>query len=165
MPEPTKAFKVMQVKHVLVPLDGSTLSERALPFGADQARLYGCPLTLLRARTVPMAVWQDGQIAIPPDDLELDRTREYLEGHAGRLRAQGLTVHAESPMGEPAEVILDFAAQKDVDLIVMTSHGLTGFKRWLYGSVAERVVRHAPCPTLIIGMETLRRLEGTPPEA
>lgn len=155
----------MQVKHVLVPLDGSTLSERALPFGADQARLYGCPLTLLRARTVPMAVWQDGQIAIPPDDLELDRTRDYLEAHAATIRQQGVTVNCESPMGEPAEVVLDFASQHQVDLIVMTSHGLTGFKRWLYGSVAERVVRHAPCPTLVIGMETLRRLEGTPPEA
>jgi len=75
----------------------------------------------------------------------------YLEKLAAPLREEGVNVKtAVVERDVVAEAIVDYAEQNDIDLIVMTTHGRSGLSRLVFGSVAESVVRHAPCPVLLI---------------
>ena len=81
-----------------------------------------------------------------------DQTRKDLESAVTDtlgLRAHGLDLHYHVPIGEPAPEILRVAAERHVDLIVMSSHGLTGIRKLFFGSTTERVLRRATCPVLV----------------
>jgi nucleotide-binding universal stress UspA family protein len=73
-----------------------------------------------------------------------------LQGLASRLKGQGLTVDFEEPEGDPADTVTRRAQELGADLIAMTTHGRTGLGRLLLGSVAESVIRKAPCPVLLV---------------
>jgi nucleotide-binding universal stress UspA family protein len=75
---------------------------------------------------------------------------EYLRGIENRLKAKGFKVDSHVRYGNDAEEILDHAAQKDIDLIAMTTHGRSGVKRFLLGSVAEKILRHSPKPVFLV---------------
>uniref|UniRef100_A0A831TAJ4 Universal stress protein n=1 Tax=Thermorudis peleae TaxID=1382356 RepID=A0A831TAJ4_9BACT len=120
---------------VLVPLDGSELAEAALPYAKAIAEKTGAVLHLVRV--VP--------IDAPPD--EAAEAREYLSRLAGRL---GDRVQLSVRYGHPAAEIIDLAQELADPIIVMTTHGRGGLGRWLYGSVADRVVRGAGVPVLLI---------------
>jgi nucleotide-binding universal stress UspA family protein len=76
---------------------------------------------------------------------------EYLRGQAGSLRQQGYDVRTHSEFGQPvAEHILNTADLLEVDTIVMSTHGWGGLRRWVYGSVADKVLRHAKVPVVLI---------------
>jgi nucleotide-binding universal stress UspA family protein len=127
---------------VLVPLDGSELAEEALPYAKAIAEKTGAVLHL--ARVVP--------IDAPPD--EAAEAREYLSRLAGRL---GDRVQLSVRYGHPAAEIIDLARELADPAIVMTTHGRGGLGRWLYGSVADRVVRGAGVPVLLIRSGLPRR--------
>jgi nucleotide-binding universal stress UspA family protein len=146
---------------LVVPLDGSALAERALSVAARLAHGHGIPIQLIRVIALDEIldeVWrdrQDGFLTMPEDETfeeaRMHRERvadEYLAGHADRLRAQGVAVHHEVLNGSPVFALLDVL--KPGDLAVMTSHGRGGVRRWLLGSVAEKLVRHAPGPVLLV---------------
>ena len=127
-------------KPVLVPLDGSDLAERALPYAATLARASGSPLLLLHVLT-----------PTPPRGGELvheDAARAQLNAVAERLRTDGLVVEAvvsSTLRGRVAQVITDVAQRHGCELIVMSTHGRGGLGRWLYGSVADEVIAMARC--------------------
>jgi len=75
---------------------------------------------------------------------------EYLHGLEERLKAKGFKVDSHVRYGDEAEEILDHSAQKDIDLIAMSTHGRSGVKRWLLGSVAEKILRHATKPIFLV---------------
>jgi nucleotide-binding universal stress UspA family protein len=75
---------------------------------------------------------------------------EYLQGLESRLRAKGFDVDTHVRYGKDVEEILDHAAQSDIDLIAMSTHGYGGVKRLFFGSVAEKVLRHAPKPVFVV---------------
>jgi nucleotide-binding universal stress UspA family protein len=153
---------------ILVPLDGSTLAERALPYATALAQAAGARLLLVRAaeaRAVPEeATWVGetpaggarGQRA--PADREPAPTRRtegvgpdpvrYLDEIAGGLVGQA--VEPSLVLGPPGEVIVREARERGADLIVMATHGRSGLGRSLYGSVADHVLRHAPAPVLLV---------------
>ncbi|ACZ39710.1 universal stress protein [Sphaerobacter thermophilus] len=120
---------------VIVPLDGSELAEEALPFAAAIAERSGAPLHLMRV--------------IAPDEPASaeEEARTYLRGKA---RSYGDRVQISIRIGDAAEQIVDGAEEMIDPVIVMTTRGRSGIGRWIYGSVAERVVRGAGVPVLLI---------------
>jgi nucleotide-binding universal stress UspA family protein len=146
-------------RRLLVPLDGSTLAEQALPPATTIARLAGAELVLMHAtdwvRTVAGA--SADLTGMPPRDLVAladEQARAYLEGIGQRLAEQGVTVHVDTRLDPAAEAILTCAADRQADLIAMTTHGRSGLGRWLHGSTADRVLRASPIPVLLIRVGT-----------
>lgn len=146
--------------HLLVPLDGSELAGQALPHAQEIARRAGARLTLLQV--IPNVATLAPEPALPPGRLTAaiqtqaiqsqwqEQARAALEQTAQTLAGQGLNADAAVTIGYPADGILDYAQAQAVDLIVMSTHGRSGLARWVYGSVAARVVQRTACPVLLI---------------
>lgn len=142
-------------KRILVPVDFSKPSLRALDYAVDYARLLRAELLLLHVvepvyYTVPGPMFGGGE---NPRILlsDLERTAaEQMSELAARLRARRVAVRPLIGIGAPHQVIAETATARSADLIIMSTHGRTGFSRIMMGSVAERVVRIAPCPVLSI---------------
>jgi len=136
-----------KLKRVLIPLDGSDCAEMILPKVEKLATELKASIALLRvayAHTFP---------GVDPSDAEVKVVREaeeYLLGIENRLKAKGFKVDSHVRYGNDAEEILDHAAQKDIDFIAMTTHGRSGVKRFLIGSVAEKILRHSPKPIFLV---------------
>jgi nucleotide-binding universal stress UspA family protein len=97
-----------------------------------------------------------GGLAVDPELIdetvqsEEGEAQSYLEHIANALRQHGLTVRTECPQGAPVEAIVKTARQGQADLIALTSHGRSGLQRLVFGSVADGVLRRAPCPVLLV---------------
>jgi nucleotide-binding universal stress UspA family protein len=132
---------------VLVPLDGSALADRALPYAATLARSSHARLVLVRAalaHTLPGVDPTEAQVAV------VERAERELEAAAERLRTEGLAVETHVYYDEAARAIVDAAEHAAVDLVVMSTHGRGGLGRWVYGSVADRVLRRVAAPVLLV---------------
>jgi nucleotide-binding universal stress UspA family protein len=166
----------MDVQNILVPIDYSGDSQGALQWGASLAEKYGAKLLLLHA--IPKAVEElsrEGETFVSstssfqevraPDaqsfrrhpiivDL-VDKAHTELQDFANKHLKDIAPVQVKVAVGKPAEEILRVAREEKVDLITMGTHGRTGLRHLLLGSVAEAVTRHAPCPvfTVRIGFE------------
>lgn len=136
-------------KHILVPLDGSILAERALGPAASIAEAMSAKLTLLRVVPQFAILAADPMLYEEMNRLGEEEAISYLRSKADELGLQ-VPVHVTCDVGQPADSIIEFAEDHDVDLIMISSHGRSGLNRWVYGSVAERVLRQAPCATAII---------------
>jgi nucleotide-binding universal stress UspA family protein len=144
-------------KTILVPLDGSEVSEAILPEIERLATAFKASIFLLRVAYIdPIVYGVPYETPMPfedPNKLQAAAVREaeeYLSSIKERLKAKGLTVKSHVVYGHDAEEILDLSSQKDIDLIAMSTHGRSGVKRWLLGSVAEKVLRHATKPILLV---------------
>jgi nucleotide-binding universal stress UspA family protein len=144
-------------KHLLVPLDGSGLAEKALAAAVALAQQFDSKVTLLRVVRPPEVTGQTsggvayGEFVADLRDRSLQDAEAYMNGQQGVLRQQGIDAHillAEG--GNVAELILDNASALAVDTIVMSTHGRGGISRWVFGSVADKVLRRAPTPILLI---------------
>ncbi|UCC86965.1 MAG: universal stress protein [Anaerolineales bacterium] len=143
-------------KKVLVPLDGSKLAEVALQHVEQLAWELGSSLILLRVVRPPRSVeypWPEKMMALN-QELEAGFKREarsYLAARRGELSNKNVEASTHIMVSEDvANAILDYSEQERVDLIAMSTHGRSGVGRWVYGSVAERVLRGATCPVLLI---------------
>ncbi len=138
--------------HVLCPLDGSELAEKALPHAVAQARAFGARLTLLRVVEVPVLPVTPDVVTVEIDLLPHLRedAQKYIDEQVAVWREQLAEVRGEVVEGRAAEAIADFAVDRGVDLIVMATHGRSGLSRLAFGSVADRVLRLAHCPVLLV---------------
>ncbi len=138
-------------KKILVPLDGSELSEMALMHAHALAKAVGAQVVLLSVVVFPT---RDFDVTPPMEQAVsaevLAETKRYLENHAGNLRRTGVTVTTAAESGRVADTIIDFTEANQIDLIVMSTHGRTGAARWIIGSVADRVVHGAHVPVLLV---------------
>jgi nucleotide-binding universal stress UspA family protein len=139
---------------ILVPLDGSSLAERALSCALTLAQALPAELVLLRAIWIPPDVSEilDGSAVnsnVVVDQLEVE-ANEYLGVLVENLKRAHLKASHAVRRGPPAETILDYAEQAAIDHIVMATHGYSGLKRWTHGSVAERVLQTASVPLLLV---------------
>jgi nucleotide-binding universal stress UspA family protein len=137
----------MNVKTILVPLDGSALGELALGPAIDLAREKDAGLVLLRAAEAHTTVADptEAQVAV------VREAEDYLAGVRTRVVAGGIAeVETSVWYGPPAEAIVEAARYRSADLIVMSSHGRSGIGRLVLGSVAESVLRGTPTPILLI---------------
>jgi universal stress protein A len=142
-----------QIRKILVPTDFSDDAARALQRATDLARTFGAELHLLHAFQMLMTIGPTGPIALPQEYF--DQIRREAQAQLDRLRekaaAEGVSrVSTLLSHDSPAAAIVDTAAQIGADLIVMGTRGRTGMKHVLLGSVAERVVRLAPCDVLTV---------------
>ena len=143
-----------QYKHILVPLDSSELAELALDDAFSIASLSGAEVTLIHvASPVEKAIATDTDHPVFVDQQWESRkllAHDYLNNICSRLDCKNVVVHQVVKMGRPAETIIEYAHQHPIDLIVMATHGRSGVQRWVYGSVADKVLRGADIPTLLV---------------
>lgn len=130
--------------NILVPLDGSVLSERALPYAVELADAAGAHLTLVRASRMHHDLHTG---------LQDERPREaadYLFVQANRLHGESVPIETAVAPGEPPEALLDEIERRQPDLVVMSTHGRSGLGRWVYGSVTEAVLGRCGRPVLLV---------------
>jgi nucleotide-binding universal stress UspA family protein len=140
-------------ERVLIPLDGSELAEAILPFAEQVAGPLDAEVVLLRVVEPPSPIAGLGANGvIGPDALFLRQleAKRYLEAVADRLAARGVRARAVLGLGTPASEIVETAKAERADLIAMTTHGRTGLRRAIFGSVAAAVLRDAAIPVLVI---------------
>jgi nucleotide-binding universal stress UspA family protein len=139
---------------ILVPLDGSHLSEQSLPYAMTLGQRLSAELVLLSAVSIPSDTLESLEKAgLEPEPLfeELEiKAGEYLEALAHLLSKAELSASHVVLRSRAAEAIVEYAEQADIQLIVMASHGYAGIARWTHGSVAERVLQSAPIPVLLV---------------
>lgn len=130
---------------ILHPTDFSESSEFAFRVACALARDYGARLVLLHVLPPPMVVYAGGPVPAEtwPSSQEAKEKLRQLEGQAQRVRVESQVME-----GDPVDMILRAAEETSSSLIVMGTHGRTGLGRLLLGSVAELVIRKAPCPVL-----------------
>ncbi len=152
-PSGTPESPLFPPKTILVPLDLSPRASKALHYARAFAAQFGSKLRLLHV-TEPLAYPTDlGYAPVVSGELEnelQEGSRERLQVIVDDLRQSGLSVEGALRVGRPHTEIAATAAELGADLLVLTTHGFTGLKHVLLGSVAERVVRHAPCPVLVV---------------
>ena len=140
-------------KKILAPLDGSEYSECVLDH--VKALASGCnvkDVVLLYVIEPLNPGMYDVAERVVSDTVKKGKEFgvKYLANLASKLKDEGLVVETVLLNGDPAPAILDYASQNGVDLIVMSTHGRSGFSRWLMGSVADKVARHSPVPVLLV---------------
>lgn len=149
---------------ILVPLDGSELAECVLPH--IETLLNGCGvseivfLRVVEPAFIPSGTWTDGGAVFTADDAQKARetidakgekeAAEYLAGIAGRFRPKGIELQEVVLKGKPADELVDYVRESDADLLIIASHGRSGIGRWIYGSVAERLLRSVCMPLLMV---------------
>ncbi len=143
-----------QYKHILVPLDSSELAELALTDALGIARLSQAKVTLLHILSPIEKVLATGTGYPVYVDQQWNGQKmmalEYLNDVCNRMGCEDLTVYKAVEMGPAAEMIIDYARRHPVDLLVMATHGRSGLQRWVYGSVADKVLRGADIPVLLV---------------
>ena len=145
----------MHIRSILLPTDFSECAECALPYATQMARAAGARVICLHVVEPLMPPVGYAPVAEPlpavdvSEQLQQSAERE-LPRLAEREECAGLDVEEVIVHGEAAAEIVRVAAERDVDLIVISSHGRTGLGRMLFGSTAESVVRHAHCPVLVV---------------
>ena len=140
-------------KRILVPLDGSARAERAIPVAARIARALGGSVTLLRVATAPVDTGKYSSTSGYVEetaDTDLTGATSYLENIAGSDELAGIKTEVKTFTGAVAPTILSASQSFHANLIIMCSHGYTGFKRWALGSVADKVTRHSPIPVFVL---------------
>lgn len=142
-----------EIKKILVPIDFSDYSKSALKYAVNFAKRFNAKLVLVYV-VEPIIYPPDfsmGQIAIPTIDLGMDkRAQEELDKLAEKEIPKDLTANTIVKTGKPFIEIIETAADENVDLIIIATHGHTGMEHILFGSTAEKVVRKAPCPVLTL---------------
>ena len=148
----------MTIQHLLVPLDlseyGGHAFEYALTFAQSHQAVSGAVqyrLTLLHViEPPPLPEMQQSQVGAIVQQLEVARGHILEADYAARVRAAGLECDTAILAGVPTQVIVDAARTRQIDLIIMGTHGHSGVPHMLLGHVAEQVLRLAPCPVLVV---------------
>lgn len=140
-------------ERLLLALDGSPPSERAVPHAVALAKAFKSELHLIRV--VPLAVPAGPAESAPVSAIaaltaEADEAAAYLTSVCAQLSAEGIACQISVRSGDVADEVLHQATEMDADLIVMSTHGRSGLGRWVYGSVADRILRQAETPVLLV---------------
>jgi len=150
-------------KKILVPLDGSELAECVLPH--VDAFISGCQVdTIVLARVIePPQITARG--AYSPSEMDLqkieenvkaieedrrDRAQEYLDGISKRFARPGINIQTEILVGKTADKLIGYTEANEVELILIATHGRSGVSRWVRGSIADRILRAASIPVLMV---------------
>jgi nucleotide-binding universal stress UspA family protein len=143
------------ISSIVLGTDGSDTAKKAVREATELAKLLGAAIDLVSAYEPVPAQRLRAEARDVPDDVSwMVNPREDVEATlkeaAGEVEAAGVTVETFAREGDPADAILDVAEERGADLIVVGNRGMTGAKRFLLGSVPNKVSHHAPCSVLII---------------
>lgn len=142
-----------EIKKILVPIDFSDYSKKALQYSVKFAKQFEASISLVYViePAVYPADFSMGQIAVPAADMDLhERAKEELKNLAESEIDANVNVDIILKTGKPFVEIIETATELDSDLIIIATHGHTGVEHLLFGSTAEKVVRKAPCPVLTL---------------
>jgi len=144
---------MLALKKIILATDFSENAEHAMSYARDLASTFGAEIDLVHVHQPPVytGAFAYGAIEMPPDFAE--ETRRLLSARLQEQRdklGSGIEVKTTLKEGVPFKELIHHAAENDVDMIIMSTHGHTGLKHVLLGSTAERVVREAPCPVLTV---------------
>jgi nucleotide-binding universal stress UspA family protein len=138
-------------KRIMLPLDGSALAEQALPHAIAQAERFEAELILFMVLSPPP---RHSALVGATVQKVMEATRvsalEYLERVGVNVQEHGIKIQIVTIVGHPHNQIIRYAETNQMDLIVMCTRGQSGLSRWLMGSVADRVVRGAKVPVLVV---------------
>jgi nucleotide-binding universal stress UspA family protein len=143
-------------KKIMVPLDGSELAECVLPHVEAFVKAFNVSDVILVRVVEPENLPYRIEGGIAPEivaEKEAGRksaAKEYLGRIAKGFAIQGTTVHSEVVIGRITESLADYAEQNDVDLLIIATHGRSGVSRWVMGSVADKLLRSASVPVLMV---------------
>ena len=148
----------VQIKNILVPIDGSDHSLKALDYALEFAHRFSSDLHIVIAYSLTEETYHLIQRALPRSMAESYQrdVKERNEQILGQAVEHAKSVHPHLMItqtliqGRPAEKIVEIASTRQIDLIIMGSRGIGGIKGVLLGSVADRVADHAPCPVMIV---------------
>ncbi len=145
-----------KLRRVLLPVDGSSISDSAVPHGVEMAKAIGCGITVLRVVS-PMAYGEAFADYVPTVQSDAfvasiqAEAQGYVDSKVAEIQAAGIAdVEGKIVEGNPGSVIIDEVGQGGEQLVVMATHGRSGVGRWLMGSVTDRVIRHSAGPVLVI---------------
>jgi nucleotide-binding universal stress UspA family protein len=148
------------IKRILVPLDGSKVAEQIVPHAEELAKVMGGEVVLFQAYESFLGVMAGEAIGYVSEKeiKEVNKRREeeakgYLRTIAGPFREKGLIVSEVVVSGDPADVILDYAESSAADIITMSTHGRSGIKRWVFGSVTDKLLHAGDIPILVVRAE------------
>lgn len=133
-------------ERILIATDGSRYSQAAAMKALDFAQAYGSALTVVSVVDVPPEFYGEAPNAV---EALINNARRYVEKVSELAEAAGIKVDTYVKEGEVYETIVGLVPEHKIDMIMMGSHGRTGLRRLLMGSVAEKVIGHAPCPVLV----------------
>src|SRR5262245_2247111 len=138
----------MIVQHVIVPMDFSSTADRALEYAIALAQQLQARLTLLHVFDLTPLTMGDAATGIPITAVnELDiEVQQLLQASLEQVQRAGLQGDSLLVQGTPTQTSVDTAGEQGADLIIMGTHGRTGLAHVFLGSVAEHVIRQAPCP-------------------
>jgi nucleotide-binding universal stress UspA family protein len=144
---------------ILVPLDGSALSERAIEPAEKIAKAIGYEMVLFRVIDSPLERTPEAE---PEEErrkasASIEKATTYLKGVASRIDGKGIKTRIEVGVGYPHTAILALADKEDVAFIIMSTHGRTGLARVLMGSVAEKVVHATEHPVMLVKPEKIHK--------
>lgn len=141
-----------RIESILVPIDFGPPSEHALAFAVDLAESLGAKVHVISAFELPVVAFPDGVLVASAENATrlIEGTQTTLERACAKHRERKVTITHHIEQGDPREVILTVAADRNVDLIVMGTHGRKGIARALIGSVAESVLRSVNVPVVTV---------------
>ena len=143
---------------IVVPLDGSDLSATAIPVAVSLAKATEADVVFIRVLPPPYfgAAEPGGQFFPPYCDLDEERGEAsyYLSGFVEQAQSEGVTAAACTAVGNAARCIVEFVEDQPDALVVMSTHGASGFRRWIVGSVTEKVIRSSGQPVLALTPKT-----------
>lgn len=143
-----------RIRKILVPVDFSPNARKAVDYATAFARQFGASLTFLHVIQVNYAYGEFGAIDFSALEREMRAGAEKeLATLLTATTAAGLQAESLVREGSPPKVIADVARELDSDLLVISTHGYTGLRHVLMGSIAEQVVRYAPCPVLVVRLQ------------
>jgi len=152
-------FKAAHYQNIVVPLDASPFAEQALDQASELALAMNANLHLISIVPFPHILpvhihkeEKESQLVMRATlhETEVKRREQYLRQKAEQFRERGISVHTDVASGHPAEGILGFCTQNEQTLLVMTTHGRSGLRRIVLGSVAMKVVQEAHVPVLLV---------------
>lgn len=151
-------MKTIQIKKILIPLDFLSAGQLALEHGAYMAKLFNAQLYLFHVIEINEFVYAgyESALVIPPDDTKVeDSIKKNLEESAAVIRSKyGVHVIPVVKRGKVAMELAEFALEFKIDLIVMGTHGASGFREYFIGSNAHKIITNAPCPVLTLQAHT-----------
>ncbi len=152
-----------RLQKILVPVDFSECSKKALQYAVPFCAQFQASLTLLYVIEIPygnaeVPMIEIDQLEVQMREISESKMSEMLKGDEFR----SITVRPIIRMGNPYRETIEIAKEERIDLIILSTHGHSGFSRLIMGSTTERVVRHAPCPVLVVREHEHDFLEESP---
>jgi nucleotide-binding universal stress UspA family protein len=144
------------IKRILLPLDGSSVAEQAIPYVEVLAQVLGAELVLFQAFEPVRPVAIEGGVAMSPamikeeEEAKRGSALAYLDSVGKAFREKGLSTSSVVALGSPADKIIDYADANAIDLIAMSTHGRSGIGRWVFGSVTDKVLHAGDKPVLAV---------------